>query len=364
MSDRPVRVLVVDDSALYRKVLAELLAEMKGIEVVGRSANGKLALESIPLLRPDLLTLDLEMPEIDGLGVLHALRADHPEIGAIMLSSHTHTGADATMRALELGAFDFVPKPTASSLQLGIEQIRSDLAPMVEAFAMRLRSRGHPSAAPSTDPMAREIPTHTAQIPSPATSVKPRVIALGISTGGPNALAKMMPTLPGDLPVPLLIVQHMPPVFTKSLAESLNAKCAIEVREATEGEPIRPATALIAPGGKQMGIIRPVGGGDPIVTLTDDPPENNCRPSVDYLCRSVSDIFGPRALAVIMTGMGSDGLDGARLLKQRGGRVIAQDEATSTIYGMPRAVAEEGLADAIIPLDELAGSIRRVVCGV
>ncbi|MBN1477891.1 chemotaxis response regulator protein-glutamate methylesterase [Candidatus Sumerlaeota bacterium] len=364
MSDRPVRVLVVDDSALYRKVLAELLMEIRGVEVVGRSANGKLALESIPVLRPDLLTLDLEMPEIDGLGVLEVLRVNHPEIGAIMLSSHTHTGADATMRALELGAFDFVPKPTASSLQQGIEQIRSDLVPKVEAFAQSLRSSARPAESlRSASPEVR-VPTHTEEIPPSDLDARPKVIALGISTGGPNALAKMMPRLPVNLPVPLLIVQHMPPVFTKSLADSLNAKCAIEVREAREGEPIRPATALIAPGGKQMKISRPLNGGEPVVRLTNDPPENNCRPSVDYLYRSVSYIFGPRALAVIMTGMGSDGLDGARLLKRRGARVIAQDEASSTIYGMPRAVIEEGLADAIIPLDEISSSIQRVVGGV
>jgi len=375
MLQKKLRILVVDDTIVYRKAVSDILSELPGVEVVGVAHNGKIAMSKIVTLKPDLLTLDIEMPEMNGLEVLAELQKSHTGIGAIMLSTLTTDGSEMTMKALELGAFDFILKPQSATLQDGKNQIKSALQPMLDAFrhsrtaasllgtkgkftrSQPLPAKGTASQLrPSTTPLAGSISR-----PIPRRS-KSEIVAIGISTGGPNALSQMLPQLPGDLGVPVVIVQHMPPVFTKSLAASLNAKCALTVKEAQEAEAIQPNTVYIAPGGKQMKLTASADGKNRIIKITDDPPENSCRPSVDYLFRSVGDYYVGRTTAVIMTGMGSDGTKALQILKQqKGAFVIAQNETTCVVYGMPKAPIEQGLADVVAPLHKIADEITKSV---
>jgi two-component system chemotaxis response regulator CheB len=328
---------------------------------VGSAHNGKAAITKLATLNPDLLTLDIEMPEMNGIEVLDHIHRHAPHIGAIMLSTLTHEGGAMTMKALELGAFDFIPKPQTGTMAENRKKIESAIAPMIRAFQ---RSARIPCILKNTS-----LPGKTAIIPTTGiTSAsrtlkrsKAEIIAIGISTGGPNALAKMLPMIPGDIGVPILIVQHMPPMFTQSLANSLAFKCAIGVREAKQGEPLLPNTAFIAPGGKQMKIVAGADGKNRIIKITDDPPENSCKPSVDYLFRSVAHHFVGRSTGVIMTGMGSDGTQGLKLLKKNGATIIAQNEATCVVFGMPKEAAETGLADAVLPLNQIADMIVKTV---
>lgn len=372
MFGKKLRILVVDDTIVYRKAVSDILAEIPGVEVVGIAHNGKIAMSKIATLKPDLLTLDIEMPEMNGLEVLAELQRSHSGIGAIMLSTLTADGSDMTMKALELGAFDFILKPQSSANQQeGKAQIKAALQPMLEAFSHSQNAssflgtrgvftRSKPLLTKKADPLLRSPGTSTPTRTS-ARRGKSEIVTIGISTGGPNALSQMLPLLPGDLGVPVVIVQHMPPVFTKSLAASLNAKCALTVKEAQEAEPIQPNTVYIAPGGKQMKLVASADGKNRIIRITNDPPENSCRPSVDYLFRSVADYYVGRTTAVIMTGMGSDGTKALQILKQKGAFVIAQNEATCVVYGMPKAPIEQGLADVIAPLNKIADEITKSV---
>lgn len=375
MFQKQLRILVVDDTIVYRKAVSDILAEIPGVEVVGIAHNGKIAMSKIATLKPDLLTLDIEMPEMNGLEVLAELQKSHTGVGAIMLSTLTADGSEMTMKALELGAFDFILKPQSATLQEGKNQIKSALQPMLEAFrhsrnaSSLLGTRGmftrpQPSLAKGTTSQLRPSSTPASgniNRPTPRRG-KSEIVAIGISTGGPNALSQMLPQLPGDLGVPVVIVQHMPPVFTKSLAASLNAKCALTVKEAQEAEAIQPNTVYIAPGGKQMKLAASADGKNRIIKITDDPPENSCRPSVDYLFRSVGDYYVGRTTAVIMTGMGSDGTKALQILKQqKGAFVIAQDETTCVVYGMPKAPIEQGLTDVVAPLHKIADEIAKSV---
>jgi two-component system chemotaxis response regulator CheB len=355
---------VVDDTVTYRKIISDLLADLPGVEVVGVAANGQIALKKLEHLKPDLLTLDLEMPEVDGLEVLRRLKAVADPPGAIMLSALTEVGAKTTMEALELGAFDFVTKPAESTLEQNVRVLRANLVPKIEAYSRVVAIHRHTrSARPVTDSSAKPVVEKVVCDPaavahrSPETNIQPEVVAIGISTGGPKALMSMMPALPGDLATPLLIVQHMPPIFTHSLAESLNCNCALDVREARDGDRPEGGCVLIAPGGKQMKVVRQ--SGRLVVQVSDDPPENNCRPSADYLFRSVAHTCGPKAVALVMTGMGSDGTLGCRLMKRRGARILAQDEASCVVFGMPKLLVEEGIADVVSPLQDIAGEIIR-----
>jgi two-component system chemotaxis response regulator CheB len=343
------------------------MAAIPGVEVVGSAHNGKAAVAKLASLKPDLLTLDIEMPEMNGIQVLEYLQAHAPHVGAIMLSTLTQEGGVMTLRALELGAFDFIPKPQSGTMAENRRKIEAAITPMIRAFQRSagvtgilksISRRTKPAVAPSK---ARPSTAAANRRPYPLSRSKSEIIAIGISTGGPNALAKMLPMIPDNIGVPILIVQHMPPMFTQSLANSLAAKCAIGVREARQGEPILPDTALIAPGGKQMRIAAGADGKSRIVKITDDPPENSCKPSVDYLFRSVAHHYVGRATGVIMTGMGSDGTEGLKLMKQNGATIIAQNEATCVVYGMPKEAAESGLADAVLPLDQLADMIVKTV---
>jgi two-component system chemotaxis response regulator CheB len=271
-----------------------------------------------------------------------------------------------TIKALELGAFDFITKPQSGSMADNMESIRAALLPIAGALAKRKEIR---SVLASTRPAlqgAQPLPPRPAPLlHRPASAIvrsgKSEIVAIGISTGGPNALAVLMPALPADLSAPLLIVQHMPPVFTTSLARSLDAKCAIHVKEAQDGEPITAGKALIAPGGRHMKVEASHDGKTRVVRITDDPPVNSCRPSVDYLFKSVAQHYVGRATGVIMTGMGSDGFEGLKLMKKNGAFVIAQDEQSCVVYGMPKGPVESGMADVVAPLDDLAQHIVKTL---
>ena len=369
-----LRVLVVDDTIVYRKAVSDIIAEIPGVELAGVAHNGKIALAKIQTLKPDILTLDIEMPEMNGIEVLGELQKNYPGVGAVMLSTLTAEGSEMTMRALELGAFDFILKPQSRNQIEGKKEIKAALEPILKAFA---KSR-FASSLISRKGLIPAVPalkkTITGQPPSQTKVFRPlsqkpamrrgrsEIIAIGISTGGPNALNQMLPKLPGDLGVPVLIVQHMPPVFTKSLASSLDKKCALTVKEAVDGENIMPNIVYIAPGGKQMKLVAGTDGLHRRIKITDDPPENSCKPSVDYLFRSVADYYVGRATAVIMTGMGSDGTLGLGILKDKAAFAIGQDEGSCIVYGMPKAPAELGYLDVVVPLskipDEIVSSVK------
>lgn len=356
-----LRVLVVDDTIMYRKVVGDILAEMPGVEVVGTANNGKIALTRIASLKPDLITLDVEMPIMNGLETLEEIQKSHPDVGVIMLSTLTKRGSDITMRALELGAFDFIAKPDAEARDENVQILRSAIGPRIKAFAKRqelrllLKQRHRPvgAAAPAPAPAAPAVLSVSRR------TGKSKAVAIGISTGGPNALTKMLPQLP-RLGVPIFIVQHMPPLFTKSLAESLDAKCQYAVREAENNEVVRPDVIYIAPGGKHMRVAAGAGG-TKIVQVTDDPPENNCKPAVDYMFRSVAREYGALSTGVIMTGMGGDGTLGLKVLKSFGAVTIGQDEESCVVYGMPKMAVEAGVVDVVAPLQMIASEIIRTV---
>jgi two-component system chemotaxis response regulator CheB len=371
---KKLRVLVVDDTIVYRKAVSDVLSEIPGIEVVGVAHNGKIAMSKITTLKPDLLTLDIEMPIMNGIEVLSELQANHPNIGAIMVSTLTTDGGEMTMKALELGAFDFILKPTSKNQAEGKKQLKNDLSPILKEFKRSrnasnlLASKGRFTKTPGIVKRHPLKPLSKPGATTQQTKVKPAVrrgkseiITIGISTGGPNALTQMLPGLPADLGVPIVIVQHMPPVFTKSLAASLNAKCALTVKEAEDRENIQNNTVYIAPGGKQMKLVASADGQNRQIKITNDPPENSCRPSADYLFRSVGDYYVGRTTAVIMTGMGSDGTKGLQVLKQKGATVIAQNEETCVVFGMPKKPIESGMADVIAPLNKIADEIIKSV---
>ncbi|WP_425400553.1 protein-glutamate methylesterase/protein-glutamine glutaminase [Aeoliella sp.] len=353
----PLRVLVVDDSALYRKLVSQVLQEADGLEVVGTACNGRVALDKIQQLRPDLITLDLEMPELDGLGVLRHLQDNHSSVGAIVLSALSAEGATATTRALDAGAFDFALKPTSKSPDASMAELKESLIPKAHAFA-ETKNRSTAKRAATPHPVAAPSDQDMPLCPTRAGRVNPRILAIGVSTGGPKALSQLIPSLPANFNVPIVLVQHMPPVFTKSLADELNRHAKINVVEAQHGDMLQPGTVYIAPGGKQMKLQR--AGFSSSVVISDDPPERNCRPSVDYLFRSVAEIYGGDVLACILTGMGDDGHLGCKLLKRRGAIIMAQNEATCVVYGMPRQIVDSNLADCILPLDKIGEEMLKL----
>ena len=361
---RPLKVLIVDDTVVYRKIVSDVVAEIPGVQVVGSAHNGKAALLKIKTLQPDLLTLDIEMPEMSGLELLEQMQHITPDVGAVMLSTLTQEGGAMTMRALELGAFDFIPKPQSGTMSENKQAVKDALLPILKAFSRRQQIKGLLRNAPALSEKAAPCATHhdrpSGTVSRKSTAVS-SIIGIGISTGGPNALARMLPVLPGDIGVPVVIVQHMPPMFTRSLANSLNAKCALTVREAVDGEPLQPNVAYIAPGGKQMKVTAGADGRRRVLKITDDPPENSCKPSVDYLFRSLAELYVGRATGVIMTGMGSDGTAGLRQMKNNGAFVIAQNEATCVVFGMPKEPIQQGIADVVAPLDQISCEIIKTL---
>jgi len=349
-----IRVLVVDDSVVVRRIVTEALRADPEIEVIGSAPNGRLALARVDQLNPDVITMDIEMPEMDGLSALRELRKTRPRLPVIMFSTLTERAASATLDALALGANDYVTKPTAlGSPEAVTRMLQEQLVPKVKALAARPRA-GHGAVGPT---IASIRPGNVALQRLRAIPGQVQVLTIGVSTGGPNALALLIPTLPATLPVPVLIVQHMPPLFNRLLAERLNAASAIRVKEATAGEPIVAGTAYIAPGDWHMEVVRE--GGAPRVSLHQGPPENSCRPAADVLFRSVAAAYGAGALGAVLTGMGKDGLRGAETIVEAGGRILAQDEATSVVWGMPGFVAQANLAEEVLPLSEIGPAIMR-----
>ncbi|MGJ5672517.1 MAG: protein-glutamate methylesterase/protein-glutamine glutaminase [Nostochopsis sp.] len=343
-----IRVLIVDDAVVVRSRVSKILSSDPELEVVGVAANGRIALAKIPHVNPDVVILDVEMPEMNGLQTLAAIREIYPYLVVIMFSTSTRTGAIATLEALSLGASDYATKPSnLGSVEATNQRIREDLIPKIKVFGARV----NPLPIPIIHPDVPPIPTKTKSVD---------VVAIGVSTGGPNALATLLGEFPADLSVPILIVQHMPPMFTKLLAERLSSKCQIRVDEAMPGVALEPGHAWIAPGDFHMVVQRD----QAVVRLAmhQTPPENSCRPSVDVLLRSVAQVYGAGAIAVILTGMGQDGLHGCQCIREVGGQVFAQDKASSVVWGMPGFVVNAGLADQVVPLEQMAGEIMRRIC--
>jgi two-component system chemotaxis response regulator CheB len=348
---RKIRVLLVDDSAVIRKVLGDLIASDPELEVVGTAANGRIALDQLELLNPDIVTMDIEMPEMDGLQTVQEIRKRGSQVPIIMCSSLTATGATHTLDALAFGANDYVTKPSSHGVNtrevVGAELVRkikglgSPLAPIM---------RGASQSPEKNDGSATTI-LESGSAPGKSFGV----VAIGVSTGGPNALQELLPRISPNLQVPILLVQHMPPLFTKLLAERLSAQANVPVEEAVDGQEVKAGTVYIAPGGLHMEVKRVFGR--TLIALHEGPPENSCRPAVDVLFRSVAKVYGPDALAVILTGMGQDGLNGCQRIKQVGGTVIAQEREGCAVWGMPGAVVDAGLTSAVLSLEEIAFEI-------
>ncbi len=380
-----MKVLVADDSSLFRRIITEALKPLPGIETIDQAPNGRLAMLKVQELQPDLLTLDMEMPEMDGLAVLNALKKiPNPPI-VIVVSSLTKKGGHLAIKAMQQGAFDFITKPSTPSVEESLALMREELAPRLKSLSVRFNVRSILHRQQRTSPETPSAGARTAsgaargsspgpvstqkaaeQVPAPASGrsarlAPPEMLLIGVSTGGPNALDCVIPALPATLGVPVFIVQHMPPLFTKSLAEHLAVKSALKVCEAAHDTVAEAGTVYIAPGGHHMRLANGTTKGQIVIQITDAAPENHCRPSVDYLFRSAANQFPGRAMAVIMTGMGSDGTLGLRLLKRHGCFVIAQDEATCVVYGMPKIAVEAGVVDSVLPLDAIA---ERVVAAI
>jgi two-component system chemotaxis response regulator CheB len=354
-----IRVLVVDDSVVIRRLVAHALEEDPDIAVVGTAANGSIALQRIPQYNPDVLTLDIEMPEMDGLETLRHLRRDYPQLRVIMFSTLTERGAAVTLEALTLGASDYVTKASnEGSLDRSMARLRDELVPKIKQFFI-LPRQTRAAARPDPAPVQGASSLGLNKLALPNTRMRPRVVVIGVSTGGPTALGAILPQLPAEFPLPILLVQHMPPLFTRFLAERLCSSCRLQVKEASQGDRVAAGTIWIAPGDFHM----KVGGRDAEirVVLDQSPPQNSCRPSVDALFSSVGEVYGGAAVAVILTGMGQDGLRGAEILKAQGASILAQDEASSVVWGMPGAVVNAGLADCVLPLDRVVPEIVRRV---
>ena len=353
-----IRVMVVDDSAVIRRMVTRALEQDPSLEVVGTAPNGAIGLQRIPELNPDVVTLDIEMPEMDGLEMLRHVRRDHRMLRVIMLSTLTQHGAAITLEALTLGADDYVTKVSnQGSLTDVVTRLQEELTPKIKQFFRFLEPSG-PSgeSAPEAKP-AR--PFKLEDLPAlPGKRTRPKALVIGSSTGGPVALSAILPQLQRDFPIPVLVVQHMPPLFTRLFAERLDSSCALSVKEASQGSLVEPGTILLAPGDFHMTVAS--SEGQVRVCLDQSPLQNFCRPAVDALFLSSAEVYGGDVLAVILTGMGKDGLHGAQVLKARGANILAQDEASSVVWGMPGAVVKAGIADRILPLDGVGAEILRI----
>jgi two-component system chemotaxis response regulator CheB len=348
MNRKKTKLLIVDDSRIFRNAIKESLVAEDDIEVVGSVWNGVKAMAFIRSTPPDIVTLDVEMPDMDGLQTLRAIEEinaanrDANPIGVIMLSSHTQRGADITVKALELGAFDFIPKPEGKDPAENIKFLRRQLVVKIRYFASKRIS----SALAKPDIALPQLPEIPQALSVSASGIK--AILIGASTGGPRALLDMLPSLCDKVDVPIFVVQHMPPTFTQSLAKSLDARCRYTVIEGRDDDVVRERHAYIAPGGRHMLLrkrhrtVRTV--------VNDHPPERGCKPAVDVLFRSGAAVYGRDVIAVVLTGMGSDGTKGAGILKRAGASVIAQDKETSVVWGMPRSVSTSGHVDQVLPL--------------
>lgn len=365
-----VRVLVVDDSVVVRRLVTDALVTDPRVEVVGVAANGLIALSKVEQLRPDVVTMDIEMPVMDGIEAVRALRAARHRMPIIMFSTLTERGAVATLDALAAGATDYVAKPSGTgSVQQSLDQVAAELLPRIRALVARgaapsstgPRATGAPTGAPTGAAPARTAPAPVRRRPPPSGAANVRAVVIGSSTGGPEALTRVLGGLSTPLPVPVVVVQHMPPVFTTQLAARLDRIGPSRVVEAAGGERLTAGSVYLAPGDIHLRVTETAGG---VVTQLDHgPPVNFCRPSVDVLFRSAAGVYGPGVLAVVLTGMGSDGRDGAATVADAGGLVLAQDEPTSVVWGMPGAVTTGGHAHAVLPLDDVGPAVVRAVAG-
>lgn len=353
----PIQIMIVDDSVVARKVLTDVLSSDPDLEVAGWASNGRLALAKLQTLRPDIILLDVEMPEMNGLETIPGIRKILPCTPIIMFSTLTAGGAEATLDALALGASDYLAKPSNKDMAATLESIRRDLIPKIKALChFPAADRNAPANAANA-----AIPTSRPKIRGASSlhASQPRIVAIGVSTGGPDALAKLLPSFPATFPLPMVIAQHMPPIFTGLLAKRLATNCALPVNEARSGELLAPSCIRIAPGDFHL-VVQEENRCMRLRTH-QAPRENFCRPSVDVLFRSVAAAYGPSCLGVILTGMGQDGLKGCEALCAAGASVIVQDEASSVVWGMPGFVVRAGLAEKILPLDQIAAEIVRRV---
>lgn len=364
-----IRVMVVDDSVVIRRLVTHALEQDESIEVVGVASNGAIGLERIPQLNPDVVTLDIEMPEMDGLEMLRHIRHDYPHLRVIMFSTLTERCAAVTLEALSRGADDYVTKASnEGALDRSLVRLRDELVPKIKQFYL-LPECAHATQSPAHLPLAgtRPVAGLTAKVAATVTAslagkVAPKAVVIGVSTGGPTALAAVLPQFPAEFPLPVLVVQHMPPLFTRLLAERLHNSCNLAVREASQREAVKPGQILIAPGDFHMKVAGNCGAAH--ILLDQSPALNSCRPAVDALFTSYGELFGGAAIAVVLTGMGQDGLRGAQILKAQGATVLAQDEATSVVWGMPGAVANAGIADHVLPLNQIVPEILRLTNSV
>jgi two-component system chemotaxis response regulator CheB len=351
-----VKVMIVDDSVVVRKILGDCLTADPDIDFLGAAANGRIALAKMAQTVPDVVALDVEMPEMDGLATLAEIRKLYPLLPVVMFSSFTEKAAQTTLEALRRGATDYFAKPSGTgSMAASTEMIRKELVPRLKALGLK----GHDGVRHSLRvAMSSRPPGDVVKLPG---ATKLDIVALGASTGGPNAIADVLEKLP-PLAVPMVVTQHMPPLFTRLFAERLNGSTQHKVKEAQDGDVLQPGHILIAPGDFHMVVRRD--GLKIKAYLVQTPPENSCRPAVDPMMRSVVDVYGGAILGVVLTGMGQDGLRGCEQIRKAGGQVVVQDEASSVVWGMPGAVARAKLANAIVPLARVATEITtRIAAG-
>ncbi len=369
-----MKILVVDDTITYRQILSKVVAEVPDVELAGTASNGKIAVSKIEISKPDLILLDVAMPEMDGIETLDHIKKHYPDIMVVMVSGTDRENAGLTVKALQKGALDFVPKPQGTSPEESFSFLKASLVPIISLAITKKYSRQIKEGSKGE---LQRIPIPTTELgketalPKIEIIEKPKVstqrhsigridvVAIGVSTGGPNALQEVVPKLNADLPVPIVVVQHMPPLFTSSLAERLDRSSKISVVEAMDGQEVDKGVMYLAPGGRHM-VVR-MDNGRVRIGLVDSPPVNSCRPAVDVLFRSVGMVYGGSVLSVILTGMGSDGAAGVAALRRKGAYCIVQDEKTSVVWGMPAAVAEANDADEIQPLSSIADRIINIV---
>ncbi len=357
------RVLIVDDSAVIRGLIARWLRDEPSVHVAATASNGIAALDELEKNEVDVVILDIEMPQMDGMTALPKMLRQEPDLKIVMSSTLTRDGAEVTVRALALGAADYIPKPSTASGLHSTEGFRRDLIEKVKALgaARQIKSRRKSSAAAAQEPAKSPFEGKAVTLRPPLAGFKPELIAVGCSTGGPQALGEFCQAIKNSLSLPVMVTQHMPPTFTTLLAAHIERATGVPIAEAEEGEPLRAGRIYLAPGDYHMNVG--VKDGAKVVRLNQDPPENFCRPAVDVMLRSAVKAYGGHILAVILTGMGYDGKKGGKEVVEAGGVVVAQDEATSVVWGMPGAVATAGLCSAVLPLRQLAQTVARVASG-
>ncbi len=361
---KPIRVMIVDDSAVVRGLVSRWIEEEPGLEVVGRHADGKLAVEDVARSAPDIVLLDIEMPVMDGLEALPLLLRARPELRVLMVSTLTRRNAEISFKALALGALDYVPKPDSNREITTSLDFRREVIRKIKSLG-RVRTQrtglGDGVRIVQDDAAPGEIHRRVAFTQRPFSLVPPRIVAIGSSTGGPQALAALLGAAsPALSRVPVVVAQHMPPVFTGILAERLAKATGREAREGIQGEALKPGIIYVAPGNFHMTVVR---AAQPAVRLGSEPPVHFCRPAVDPLLASVAAAFGPAALGIVLTGMGHDGAAGARAIAEAGGSMIAQDEASSVVWGMPGAAAALGVCAAVLPPAGIAETVAKLIKG-